>query len=243
MRALPLVSLRHLTAVGMLGLTACSSSEPDDSGFTNDPEGEVRALGEFRQGIATWYNATGEGHCGYDASPKDMDVAAMNAPQFANSAVCGSCAEVEGPKGTVRVRIVDSCPECGPGHLDLSEQAFAKIAAVADGRVQTRWRPVTCAVSGPVRYRFKEGSSQWWTAIQVRNHRLPIQKLEWQRENGAWVDMQRQDYNYFLASPGVDTATTKLRVTASDGQVLEDTLPRVEEKKVFDGAEQFSLKK
>ena len=50
----------------------------------------VRELGETQQGIATYYDATGAGNCSYDASPDDLDVAAMNTPQWANSAVCGS---------------------------------------------------------------------------------------------------------------------------------------------------------
>lgn len=237
MRALPLRSLRNLTAAWMLCLTACSSSED------LTPEGEVidgiRALSDFQNGIATWYDATGAGHCGYDASPEDMDVAAMNAPQFNNSAVCGSCAEVEGPQGTVRVRIVDSCPECVSGHLDLSKQAFAKIAPIGDGRVTTRWRYVTCKVQGPVRYRIKEGSSEYWTAIQVRNHLLPIQKLEWQK-GGSWVEAKRESYNYFVDT-GMGPGPVKIRITATDGQKLEDTLPHIEASVTITGAAQFSL--
>jgi len=238
MRALPLRSPRNLTATWMLILSACSSS----GDLT--PEGEIidgiRALSDFQGGIATWYEATGAGHCGYDASPGDMDVAAMNAPQFNNSSVCGSCAEVEGPQGTVRVRIVDSCPECASGHLDLSKQAFEKIAPLNDGRVTTRWRYVTCKVQGPVRYRIKEGSSEYWTAIQVRNHLLPIQKLEWQK-GGNWVEAKREPYNYFVEPSGMGQGPVKIRITATDGQKLEDTLPRIEASVTINGAAQFSL--
>lgn len=236
MRATPLLSLRNLTAAWMLALAACSSSEPPLEGEIIDG---IRVLSEFQTGIATWYDATGEGHCGYDASPEDMDVAAMNAPQFNNSAVCGSCAEVEGPRGTVRVRIVDSCPECGSGHLDLSKEAFAKIAPLVDGRVPTKWRYVSCKVQGPVRYRIKEGSSQWWTAIQVRNHLLPIQKLEWQK-SGTWVEAKREPYNYFVDT-NMGPGPVRIRITATDGQQLEDTLPHIEASVTITGAAQFSL--
>ena len=41
-------------------------------------------------------------------------VAAMNADQYANSAVCGSFVEVTGALGTVTVRIVDQCPDARP---------------------------------------------------------------------------------------------------------------------------------
>jgi len=243
MRATSLFSLRCLTAVVCtLSLAACSSADSPDS--PESPSGEVidgvRALTPFKSGIATWYDATGAGHCGYDASPQDMDVAAMNAPEFNNSAVCGACAEVEGPQGTVRVRIVDSCPECNAGHLDLSKQAFAKISPIEAGRVTTRWRLVTCALQGPVRYRIKEGSSQWWAAIQVRNHLLPIQKLEWMK-NGAWAEVKREPYNYFVEPSGMGPGSVRIRITATDGQQLEDTLPQIEANQIFNGAKQFSL--
>jgi expansin (peptidoglycan-binding protein) len=239
MRATSLLSLRCLTAaVCALGLAACSSS-------TDIPEGEVidgiKALTDFKSGIATWYYADGSGHCGFDKSPQDMDVAAMDMPEFNNTAMCGACAEVEGPQGTVRVRIVDSCPECPAGHLDLSKEAFAKISPVEAGRVTTRWRLVTCAVQGPVRYRIKEGSSEWWTAIQVRNHLLPIQKLEWMK-NGAWTNAPRETtFNYFVASSGMGKGPVQIRITATDGQQLVDTLPAIEANQIFNGAKQFAL--
>jgi expansin (peptidoglycan-binding protein) len=147
---------------------------------------------------------------------------------------------VEGPQGTVRVRIVDSCPECGSGHLELSKQAFAKIAPLVDGRVTTKWRYVSCVVQGPVRYRIKEGSNPHWTAIQVRNHLLPIQKLEWQK-SGSWVEAKREPYNYFVEHSGMGEGPVRVRITASDGQKLEDTLPRIEASTTVDGAAQFSL--
>jgi expansin (peptidoglycan-binding protein) len=237
MRATSLLSLRCLTAVVCtLGLAACSSSD--------EPSGEVidgiKGLTDFKSGIATYYAADGSGHCGYDKSPDDMDVAAMDMPEFNNSAMCGACAEVEGPNGTVRVRIVDSCPECNTGHLDLSKQAFVKIAPIEAGRVTTRWRLVSCAVQGPVRYRIKEGSSKDWTAIQVRNHLLPIQKMEWMK-NGSWVNVPRESYNYFVASSGMGNGPVQLRITATDGQQLEDTLPAIEANQIFNGAKQFAL--
>jgi expansin (peptidoglycan-binding protein) len=238
MRASPLSSLRRLTvALCTLGLAACSSDGP--SGEVIDG---IKGLTDFKSGIATYYDATGAGHCGYDKSPDDMDVAAMNMAEFNNSAMCGACAEVEGPQGTVRVRIVDSCPEaeCKPGHFDLSRQAFAKISPMEAGRVQTRWRLVSCAVQGPVRYRIKEGSSADWTAIQVRNHLLPIQKMEWMK-NGAWVEVKREPYNYFVVSSGMGKGPVQIRITATDGQQLEDTLPQIEANQIFTGAKQFSL--
>lgn len=78
-----------------------------------------RHQGSEQKGIATYYDANGSGNCGFDPGA-DLMVAAMNREQYDNSAVCGECVDIVGPKGSVRVRIVDQCPDCDWGHLDLS---------------------------------------------------------------------------------------------------------------------------
>src|SRR5690349_20325765 len=107
------------------------------------------SLGEVRDGIITYYDATGAGACSFPATPNDLDVAALNAEEWAGSAMCGGCVRVDGPLGSVTVRIVDLCPECKRGHLDLSREAFAKVANPVDGRVAVKWQLVSCAVNGP----------------------------------------------------------------------------------------------
>ncbi|HYO54724.1 expansin EXLX1 family cellulose-binding protein [Archangium sp.] len=224
------VPARWLAAVLFPLLTACGPTDPGEA---------LRALGEFQDGLITFYDADGSGNCSFEPSPQNLDVAAMNIGQYQGSAVCGTCVEIEGPKGNLRVRIVDSCPDCPTkGHLDLSREAFAKIANPIDGRVKVRWRMVTCDVQGPIRYHFKDGSSQWWTAIQVLNHRMPVTKLEYWK-NGAWVNVKRESYNYFEEPNGMGSGSIKVRVTASDGQTLEDTLPGAASNKTYDGAAQF----
>jgi expansin (peptidoglycan-binding protein) len=201
--------------------------------------GPAPRLGEVQHGEGTFYSANGDGACGFGPSPADLDVAALNAPQWDGSAPCGACASITGPKGSVKVRIVDLCPECKAGDLDLSPQAFAKLAPLADGRVPISWQLEACDVSGPLRYHVKDGSSQYWTAIQVRNHRLPIRALAY-RKDSAWVNLPRQDYNYFLAAQGTGPGTIRLQVTSWEGQTLEDTLPGPNADTTYDGAAQFT---
>lgn len=201
--------------------------------------GGAPPFGELQRGEGTYYDfANGDGACTFGPSPGDLDVAALNDPQWDGSAACGACAQVTGPKGTVRVRIVDRCPECKAGDLDLSPQAFAKIADLPQGRVAISWQLVVCDVAGNVRYRVKDGSSQWWTALQVRNHRLPVRALA-VRRGGAWVDLPRSDYNYFLAEQGTGPGAIRVRVTAWDGQSLEDELPGPNAEATYEGAGQF----
>jgi len=230
-----LATLAPLAACGSES-TSVASGSSGSSGSSGRP-----LSSEQPQGIATYYDYSGSDGvaCGYGVT-SDTDVAAMDAPEYAASAVCGACFEVSGPKGKVTLRIVDLCPECEKGHLDLSAQAFAKIADPVAGRVSITRTAVACPVSGNMSYEFKDGSSQYWTAIQVRNHRLPIAKLEY-KKNGAFTDMPRAEYNYFIAEKGVGVQPSgiTLRITASDGQVVEDTIPDVKAGKVVPGAAQF----
>jgi expansin (peptidoglycan-binding protein) len=175
-------------------------------------------------GEATYYAATGAGACSFDASPGDLMVAAMNAPQYANAAYCGAYVRVSGPQGQVTVRIVDLCPECASGDLDLSPQAFALIAHLPQGRVDINWQLISPALSGPIAYHFMADSHQWWTAVQVRNHRNPIAKLEYRVGSGPWAAVGRTSWNYFVQTePGMGLGPYQFRVTDRYGNVLTDT--------------------
>ena len=199
---------------------ACTSAGGDGSGL---PGGSCDAVPAPETGDGTYYAADGTGNCGFDASPQDLLVAAMNAPDYQNAAWCGACLEVTGPTGaTVTVRVVDQCPECKHGDLDLSPQAFQQLSPLAAGRIRIGWRAVACPVTGPVQYHFKDGANAYWTAIQVRNHRYPIARLEAQRGTG-YVELPRVDYNYFVQTSGLGPGPYALRVTDQRGHVLEDS--------------------
>jgi expansin (peptidoglycan-binding protein) len=216
-------------------------------------------LNPLHTGEATYYDgANGSGACGFDPIPGDLMVAAITyldygnphpdtAPQDGPAAVfCGAYVEVSGPNGKVIVRIVDMCPDvydppsygCAKGHLDLSQEAFAKIAPVALGRVPITWRVISPELGRPISYKIKDGSNQWWTGIQVRYHRNPITKLEYRTANGQWVTMLRMDYNSFIGT-NMGTGPYTLRVTDSYGNVLTDSgIPLVPEGE-FAGKKQF----
>ena len=182
-----------------------------------EPPAGGTPFGVVQEGLATYYDATGAGNCSFDATPDDLDVAAMNEEQYDGAALCGGCALVKGVRGELLVRIVDRCPDCERGHIDLGREAFAKVADPEAGRVLVTWQLAPCAVQGNVSYRYMEGSSQYWTAIQVRNHRLPIAKLEIEK-GGTFVDVPRELYNYFVDGAGAGEGPLKVRITAIDGR-------------------------
>lgn len=206
------------------------ATAPTSGSPTGDPTGGGPACGDAdRTGEATYYEADGSGNCSFDANPGDPMVAAMNTADYMASAACGACVQIDGPDGQIVVKIVDSCPTCAAGDIDLSEGAFPMIAAKVLGRVPITWRYVSCATDGPIAYHFKEGSNQWWTAVQIRGHKNPIASLEYRDPDGQWKAVQRLDYNYFVEDAGMGPGPYDFRVTDSEGNVLEDSgVPFVE---------------
>ena len=215
-----MICVRALGAVlCVCSFPACSPSDPTTEKF-----------GEQHSGDGTFYTfADGGGACLYDKT-SDFHIAALNAPDWANSAWCGACADVSGPNGNaIRVRIVDECADCAKGQLDFHPDAFAVLAPKEQGRIAITWSFVACDAEGPVKYKFKDGSNPFWTAVQVRNSRFPIAKLESSKDGAAWSEAQRQNYNYFLNPGGFGGGATQVRITAQNGETLIDTLPEVKE--------------
>jgi expansin (peptidoglycan-binding protein) len=193
-------------------------------------------FGKTYTGQATFYGATGAGNCSFEAS-SDLMVGAMNEQDYENSQACGAYLSVTGPNGKVTIRIVDRCPECPPGAIDLSQQAFAKIAPVSAGRVSISWRLLSPAGLGSVAYRYKTGSSQYWCGIQVRNHRNPVRSLQVKSGN-TWKTLARQNFNYFISEGGAGCGGA-IRITDIYGNRITSTGIRISPDVTQRGKAQF----
>ncbi|ABX04461.1 MAG TPA: hypothetical protein DEF47_20560 [Herpetosiphon sp.] len=181
----------------------------------------------LRSGRATFYDPTvGMGNCSLPV-PSDMLLAAMNTTDYGLADYCGAYVTVNGPRGSVTVKIIDRCPGCVVGGIDLSPQAFERIAALEAGNVPITWQLISAPnVSGNVIYNYKEGSSQWWAGVQVRNHRNAIAKFEYRNPQGIFQNVDRVQYNYFLVPGGMGTGPFTFRLTDVYGNVFTDnTIP------------------
>ncbi|GAA2623466.1 hypothetical protein GCM10010399_63410 [Dactylosporangium fulvum] len=168
-------------------------------------------------GQATYYAADGGGNCSFDQVSNPLVVALGNA-EYRAGAACGGYLDVKGPKGTVRVKVTDRCPECAPGHIDLSRQAFAKIGEVSAGVIKVTYSQVTSpAVPGPMTVRVKEGSSRYWLALRLDNTGNPLSAVELQ-SGGSWKALGRTDYNYWIAQGGAGAGPFTVRVTDTAGR-------------------------
>lgn len=130
-------------------------------------------------------------------------IAAMNTTDYESSKACGAYVHVRAANGaSITVRITNECPlPCAPGQLDLSEQAFAKLAELKVGRIPITWSLVSPRTSDTLSLRYKTGSSAHWCGIQVIDHRNPVARLEVRTSKG-WRKLPRTDYNYFLSADG-----------------------------------------
>lgn len=163
-----------------------------------------------KKGKATYYDlGSGMGNCSFPSSPADDLFVALGPDQYAAGAACGTYLDVTGPKGKVRVKVTDQCPECAPGHLDLSRTAFKKIGKEIDGIIPITYKTVLNAPTpGPISVRIKEGSSQYWFSVLVDNHANQLKSVT---VNGK--STHHQDYNYWEIDAGAGKGPFKIKIT------------------------------
>ncbi len=96
------------------------------------------------------------GSCGEFNVDTDL-VAALNPADFASRGACNrivrvNCMSFNLPREhesswwsradqgrSVTVRVVDLCPGCGPGGIDLTPAAFQQLASLDVGRIRVDW--------------------------------------------------------------------------------------------------------
>ena len=166
--------------------------------------------------IATHYVLTGLPNCGY-SPPADGLYVALPAPEYADAAGCGGYLEVNGPDGSVRVKVIDQCPECAAGHIDLSETAFARLAPLSAGLINVSYTPLADpALPGPVSIEVKQGSSQYWLALLADNTGNPLARVEVETSSG-WLSLARASYNYWITASGAGQGPFTVRLTDTQG--------------------------
>lgn len=172
-------------------------------------------------GVATFYDVgNGDGACLYGPTA-DVMTAAMNHADYETSKACGAYILVHAGNGaSVTVRITNECPlPCAPGQLDLSPQAFAKLADPVKGRIPITWSLLSPSTSETISIRYKTGSSRYWCGIQAIGHRNPLARLEVETASG-WSELPRTEYNYFLSEQGSGCGGA-IRITDIYGERLE----------------------
>lgn len=207
---------------------------------SNPDLGSELSLNQTYQGRATFYNAAnpsgGKGASGYDVPSSSSDLAkvtAINNVQWNGSEASGGFLEVLGPKQRegaqpIVVQISDLLYERADG-LDLSQEAFAKIADPVDGIVNIEYELIDPGndFRTPYGYTIAQGivaegisdSNPWYGAVRLNNHRYPVESVDILTKSGGTVPLERGSDNRFTIN--TDTAvygTQDLLVTDIFGQ-------------------------
>ncbi|KAI8967444.1 RlpA-like double-psi beta-barrel-protein domain-containing protein-containing protein [Mycotypha africana] len=107
--------------------------------------------GESYSGTATWYKPATEGGpkgaCDGQHIDDDSPIVALNKDQYGDldskSDMCGSKIKIKGEAGEATATIVDACPECHHGDLDLTPTLFKKVVGDMDiGEGDITWEVV-----------------------------------------------------------------------------------------------------
>jgi expansin len=169
-------------------------------------------------GTATHYVLTGLPNCSYPSPPSDDLFVALSPSEYDGAAACGGYLTVTGPDGSVTVQVVDQCPDCATGHIDLSEPAFAKLAPLGAGLINVSYQYlVDPAVPGPITMEVKSGSSQYWLALLADNTGNPRASVQVETAAGGWMSLVRASYNYWIAQSGAGAGPFTVRLTDTEG--------------------------
>ncbi|KAB1942261.1 hypothetical protein F8271_12940 [Micromonospora sp. ALFpr18c] len=212
----------------VLGITLAVRSGPTPA-CAAPPTGDT-----VHRGKASFYDAgRSGGTCSFPAPPADRLYVALGSSEYSRAAACGSYLDVSGPRGTGRVMVIDQCGGCGPGKIDLSDEAFAKIADRAQGIATVTYRAVVNPpLDGGLTFRIKDGASRYWFAVQVGNHGNPLRSVEAKGPGGGFHKAARQTDNYWTVEDGIGPGPYTIRVTDVYGHQTTATDIRMVTKQV-----------
>ncbi|MBO5319911.1 MAG: hypothetical protein J6B01_08935 [Ruminococcus sp.] len=214
-----------------------------ETDVTIDESCILEPKGTVHTGEGTFYGGGYEGGCAMlDPVSRDYWIVAMNLADYNDAQLAGAYLEVTGELGTINMLVTDLLPEGKKGDLDLYVDAFPLIAPAEKGRVPVSWKivPLDSAENAPVSYKYKEGTTEFWCGIQVRNHRYPITRLEYLDENGEFQEIKRRPYNYF-ESDKMGAGPFTFRITDIYGQmIIDENIPlSYDDTEIIQGHVQF----
>lgn len=198
--------------------------------------GQPDCLDTWHEGEAyTYIFASGQkGNCAY-ANHDDTAYAALNPYQYENSGTCGACIKVFGPEGAALLKVVDQCPECDDGDIDMNPDAFTRITGAESGIFDIRWRYVPCPVEGNLQVNYLEGTNPYYLNIQLLQHPYPVKTLEYLDEDERFVTIPRSQSNSFYVEGGISEdkdhpGPYTFRVTDYTGQqIILNDIPYLDE--------------
>lgn len=123
-----------LIALGAAG-SAFAAPFPNTTAAAAVTTQERASSGQTFTGDITYYQP-GLGACGETSSDSDT-VVALSPAEYDGS--CGKTITITKGGKTATAKVVDKCPACASGAIDVSSTVFKSLADMAVGRTQVSW--------------------------------------------------------------------------------------------------------
>lgn len=167
-------------------------------------------------------------------------IAGVSGELSQGGSLCDACIRIDTEQGkSIVARLVTYGVHQAPGDIDVSPSVYA---AIHDGEYPRamRWSLTPCPDAGNVLYEFQGAANPYWMSLWVRNARLPITKVEAKRPGErTFTELSRAEDGTLTRPDGVGDGAFTLRITAIDGQVIEDELEGWTAGALVDSGEQF----
>lgn len=119
---------------------------------------------------------------------------AMNSAQYDNSLACGTCVKIYFNNLALMALVLDKCPECKQGDLDMFLETWQTIIQADPARKHIVWEFLPCPswiVSGNVNLRIDE-INVYHLAVQPENFKCKIKEMHI-LQDGNWLKGERDD--------------------------------------------------
>ncbi|MBN2339859.1 MAG: hypothetical protein JXX29_12215 [Deltaproteobacteria bacterium] len=252
------MNARFVLLIVMCGwlASACGDDGPGGDIGDSDPTvtsteqyGEVHSgqyhLGPVDFAESEWHNACapGGGYRGVLWESTGLGgeyLAGVSNSYNLGGGVCDACILIETGEGqSIVARVVTYGVTNEPGDIDVSPSVYEALNQDEYPRNMT-WEFTSCPDTGPLYYEFQTEANVWWTSLWVRNAKVPIVSVEVQSANHPeFVELTRGSDGTLTDGAGFGEGPFTLRITAMDGQVIEEPLDGFETGELIESTQQF----
>jgi hypothetical protein len=241
----------------VLGLAGCGSEAGSKNGDVGNqpPTTDATTFDDVHEGVyhlgpvdfaeSEWHNACApeggyRGELYMSTGLGGEYLAGVSNELSQGGGICDACILIETAMGeSIVARLVTYGVEHAPGDIDVSPSVYAAINHEENPRSMS-WRFAHCPeAGGNLAYEFKSGSNPWWTALWVRNPRVPVAKVEAKSGDQDFVELVRESDGSLVDASGFGDGAFTLRITGLDGQIVEEELPSFAAEQLVQSQQQF----
>jgi len=193
----------------------------------------VRASDIYYEGDGTAYTlgSISSGNCNFMHSGYPLaatNYVAINHPQWDEQLSCGRCIQVscadsrcKDQSHTEILQVLDRCPECKHGDLDMSPSIFKTLTGSDPSRYKIKWKFIECPIDDGIYWCLHKGSSQQWTSIQPTGFSTGIKSIT---INDQSTQMMFGAFYFITTVANLDLNKVKIRITDKNNYFMEDTV-------------------